>query len=55
MHLFPVIIVVAMGIFCLGIYLRISFWLNGSMFREGVSTKKDKLLFLIKELCSWQK
>jgi heterodisulfide reductase subunit D len=55
MHLFPVIIVIALGAFFVGIYLRISFWLNGSIFHGEVNTKKDKLLLLIGELCNWQK
>jgi len=55
MHLFPVIIIVALGAFFVGIYLRISFWLNGSIFHGKVNTKRDKLLLLIKELCNGRK
>jgi len=54
MHFFPIVVVIASGVFFAGVYIRISFWLNGSMFHKDVKTKRDKFLILIKELCNWQ-
>ena len=55
MRLFPVVVVIALGIFAVGIFLRVSFWLNGSIFHDNVKSKKDKLLLLVKVLCDWKR